>query len=284
MNSLFQCGRFELDLSRPRVMGIVNVTPDSFSDGGDYAQLDAAVAHARRLVADGADMLDIGGESTRPGAEPVAEAEERRRVVPLVEALVSLNVPLSVDTCKPVVMRAALEAGADMVNDIMALQAPGAVAAVQAFPHSGICIMHMQGEPRTMQAAPVYANVVGDIQRFLQQRVDALLEAGVDSRRIVLDPGFGFGKTVEQNYQLLRELPRLVGIGLPVLAGVSRKSMIGALTGRAPAERVAGSVAAALAAVARGASIVRVHDVADTVDALKVWRAVESSSIHQEHA
>ena len=284
MNSLFQCGRFELDLSRPRVMGIVNVTPDSFSDGGDYAQLDAAVAHARRLVADGADMLDIGGESTRPGAEPVAEAEERRRVVPLVEALVSLNVPLSVDTCKPVVMRAALEAGADMVNDIMALQAPGAVAAVQAFPHSGICIMHMQGEPRTMQAAPVYANVVGDIQRFLQQRVDALLEAGVDSRRIVLDPGFGFGKTVEQNYQLLRELPRLVGIGLPVLAGLSRKSMIGALTGRAPAERVAGSVAAALAAVARGASIVRVHDVADTVDALKVWRAVESSSIHQEHA
>ena len=284
MNSLFQCGRFELDLSRPRVMGIVNVTPDSFSDGGDYAQLDAAIAHARRLVADGADMLDIGGESTRPGAEPVAEAEERRRVVPLVEALVSLNVPLSVDTCKPVVMRAALEAGADMVNDIMALQAPGAVAAVQAFPHSGICIMHMQGEPRTMQAAPVYANVVGDIQRFLQERVDALLEAGVDPRRIVLDPGFGFGKTVEQNYQLLRELPRLVGIGLPVLAGLSRKSMIGALTGRAPAERVAGSVAAALAAVVRGASIVRVHDVADTVDALKVWRAVESSSIHQEHA
>jgi dihydropteroate synthase len=284
MNSLLLCGRFELDLSRPRVMGIVNVTPDSFSDGGQYAQLDAAIAHARQMVADGADMLDIGGESTRPGAEPVAEAEELRRVVPLVEALLSLDVPLSVDTCKPAVMRAALRAGADMVNDIMALQAPGAVAAVQAYPRTGLCIMHMQGEPRTMQAAPVYSNVVGDIERFLRQRVDTLREAGIDARRVVLDPGFGFGKTVEQNYQLLRELPRLAEIGLPVLAGMSRKSMIGALTGRAPAERVAGSVAAALAAVARGAAIVRVHDVADTVDALKVWRAVESSSIHQEHA
>jgi dihydropteroate synthase len=284
MNSLLRCGRFELDLSRPQVMGIVNVTPDSFSDGGQHAGLDGAIAHAHRLVAEGADMLDIGGESTRPGAEPVTEAEELRRVVPLVEALRSLNVPLSVDTCKPGVMRAALHAGADMINDIMALQANGAVEAVQTHPECGLCIMHMQGEPRTMQVAPVYDDVVADIGRFLRQRVDALRRQGIDPRRLVLDPGFGFGKTVDQNYELLRELPRLAEIGLPILAGMSRKSMIGALTGRQPAERVAGSVAAALAAVARGAGIVRVHDVAQTVDALKVWRAVESPTILQEHA
>lgn len=265
-------------------MGIVNVTPDSFSDGGQHARLDAAIAHARKLIADGADMLDIGGESTRPGSDSVPEAEELRRVVPLVEALLSLNVPLSIDTCKPGVMRAVLHAGADMINDIMALQAGGAVAAVQAYPGCGLCIMHMQGEPRTMQAAPVYENVVDDVARFLRDRVAALRMAGIDPRRIVLDPGFGFGKTVQQNYRLLGELPRLAEVGLPILAGVSRKSMIGALTGRVPAERVAGSIAGALAAVARGAAIVRVHDVADTVDALKVWQAVESSSLIQEHA
>jgi dihydropteroate synthase len=284
MNSHLVCGRFELDLSRPQVMGIVNVTPDSFSDGGQHVRLDAAIAHARKLVAEGADMLDIGGESTRPGSESVPEAEELRRVVPLVEALTSLNVPLSIDTCKPAVMRAALHAGADMINDIMALQADGAVAAVQSFPGCGLCIMHMQGEPRSMQAAPVYDNVVEDIARFLRDRVAALRLAGIDTRRIVLDPGFGFGKTVEQNYQLLRELPRLGEIGLPILAGMSRKSMIGALTGRLPAERTAGSVAAAIAAIARGAAIVRVHDVAQTVDAFKVWQAVESPSLLQEHA
>ncbi|QEI05560.1 dihydropteroate synthase [Pigmentiphaga aceris] len=284
MNSLFLCGRFELSLARPLVMGIVNVTPDSFSDGGQHARLDAAIAHARHLVAEGADMLDIGGESTRPGSDSVPEDEELRRVVPLIEALVSLNVPLSVDTCKPAVMRAALRAGADMINDIMALQADGALAVAQDYPASGLCIMHMQGEPRTMQAAPVYDDVVEDVAAFLCARLAVLDTAGIDPRRVVLDPGFGFGKTVEQNYRLLRELPRFGEIGLPVLAGVSRKSMIGALTGRQPAERVAGSVAAALASVARGAAIVRVHDVAQTVDALKVWQAVESPSFFQEHA
>ena len=284
MNSPFLCGRFELALSRPLVMGIVNVTPDSFSDGGQHARLDSAVAHAQRLVAEGADMLDIGGESTRPGSASVPEDEELRRVVPLIEALVGLKVPLSVDTCKPGVMRAALHAGADMINDIMALQAEGALAVAQANPASGLCIMHMQGEPRTMQQAPVYDDVVEDVAAFLRTRISVLRSAGIDPRRIVLDPGFGFGKTVEQNYRLLRELPRFGEIGLPILAGMSRKSMIGALTGRQPADRVAGSVAAALASVARGASIVRVHDVAQTVDALKVWHAVESPSFFQEHA
>jgi len=284
MNSPFLCGRFELALSRPLVMGIVNVTPDSFSDGGQHARLDSAVAHAQRLVAEGADMLDIGGESTRPGSASVPEDEELRRVVPLIEALVGLKVPLSVDTCKPAVMRAALHAGADMINDIMALQAEGALAVAQANPASGLCIMHMQGEPRTMQQAPVYDDVVEDVAAFLRTRISVLRSAGIDPRRIVLDPGFGFGKTVEQNYRLLRELPRFGEIGLPILAGMSRKSMIGALTGRQPADRVAGSVAAALASVARGASIVRVHDVAQTVDALKVWHAVESPSFFQEHA
>lgn len=284
MNPHFLCSRFELALSRPLVMGIVNVTPDSFSDGGQHARLDAAVAHAQRLVAEGADMLDIGGESTRPGSESVPEDEELRRVVPMVEALVGLKVPLSVDTCKPAVMRACLRAGADMINDIMALQAEGALAVAQDYPASGLCIMHMQGEPRTMQSAPVYDDVVEDVAAFLRTRLSVLTSAGIDPRRIVLDPGFGFGKTVEQNYRLLRELPRLGEIGLPVLAGMSRKSMIGVLTGRQPADRVAGSVAAALASVARGASIVRVHDVAQTVDALKVWQAVESPSFFQEHA
>lgn len=284
MNPQFLCGRFELALSRPLVMGIVNVTPDSFSDGGQHARLDAAVAHAQRLVAEGADMLDIGGESTRPGSNSVPEDEELRRVVPLVEALVDLRVPLSVDTCKPAVMRACLHAGADMINDIMALQADGALAVAQDYPTSGLCIMHMQGEPRTMQSAPAYDDVVEDVAAFLRARLSVLSSAGIDPRRIVLDPGFGFGKTVEQNYRLLRELPRFSEIGLPILAGMSRKSMIGVLTGRQPADRVAGSVAAALASVARGASIVRVHDVAQTVDALKVWQAVESPSFFQEHA
>lgn len=284
MNPPFLCGRFELALSRPLVMGIVNVTPDSFSDGGQHARLDAAVAHAQRLAAEGADMLDIGGESTRPGSESVPEDEELRRVVPLVEALIGLKVPLSVDTCKPAVMRASLRAGADMINDIMALQADGALAVAQAYPASGLCIMHMQGEPRTMQHAPVYDDVVEDVAAFLRTRLSVLSAAGIDPRRVVIDPGFGFGKTIEQNYRLLRELPRLGEIGVPVLAGMSRKSMIGALTGRQPADRVAGSVAAALASVARGASIVRVHDVAQTVDALKVWQAVESPSFFQEHA
>ncbi|GAA4332625.1 dihydropteroate synthase [Pigmentiphaga soli] len=272
-----QCGRYTLDLSIPRVMGVVNVTPDSFSDGGRHATLEAAVAHARRLVEEGADLLDIGGESTRPGAAPVSEAEELERVLPLVEALRDAGVPLSVDTAKPAVMRAVLDAGADMINDIRAFDTPEALAAV-AGGQCGVCAMHMRGEPRTMQQAPRYDDVVAEVRDFLAARAGALRDAGVAARRICLDPGFGFGKTAEHNFRLLHELPALAAAGYPLLIGVSRKSMIGAATGKPVGERTAGSVAAALAAIARGAAIVRVHDVAATVDAIKVWRAVEAAS------
>ncbi len=228
-------------------------------------------------------MLDLGGESTRPGAQSVPEDEEIRRVVPLVEALVPLGVPLSVDTCKPAVMRAVLSAGADMINDIMALRADGAVEAVRDG-NSGLCIMHMQGEPRTMQQAPAYADVVAEVDVFLRERVAALRAAGIDRTRIVLDPGFGFGKSLVHNYSLLHELKQFTADGLPVLAGMSRKSMIGALVDRPADQRLGGSIAAALAAVSRGATIVRVHDVAQTVDALKVWQAAQTPSLIQESA
>jgi dihydropteroate synthase len=272
-----RCGRYTLDLSRSRVMGIVNLTPDSFSDGGKHASTIAGVKHAERLLADGADILDIGGESTRPGAAEVSEAEELDRVLPVVEALRDCGVPLSIDTAKPAVMRAALAAGADMINDIWGFRQPGALEAV-ADSTCGLCAMHMQGEPRSMQTAPRYDNddVVADVLQFLQQQVDRLRAAGVAPGRISLDPGFGFGKTVEQNYRLLRELESVRALGYPVLIGVSRKSMIGAITGKPVGERLAGSVAAALAAVQRGARIVRVHDVAETVDALKIWETVET--------
>lgn len=266
------CGRFSLPLSRPLVMGIVNVTPDSFSDGGRYDSTAAAVAHAQKLLDDGADILDIGGESTRPGAAVVPVEEEIQRVIPVLQALHGLNVPLSVDTCKPEVMRAALEVGVDLVNDIAALEGEGALDWV-AKSNAAICLMHKQGNPQTMQAAPAYVDVVAEVTDYLARRRDVALAAGIGLERIVLDPGFGFGKMLEHNVALFRALP-VIGqaLGCPLLVGVSRKTMLGQITGRAVGERTAASVAAAVLAAQSGAAIVRVHDVAQTVDALKVWQ------------
>lgn len=270
--SVLQCGRFRLDLSEPRVMAIINLTDDSFSGDGLRGDLGGALARAEQALEAGAELLDIGAESSRPGAEPVPEAQELERVVRFVEAARGWNVPLSVDTVKPAVMRAALAAGADMINDINAFREAGAVEAV-AVAQAALCVMHMRGEPRTMQHDPEYGDVLGEVLAFLDARVAALEAAGVARERIVLDPGFGFGKRTAHNYTLLRELERVGAGGLPVLAGMSRKSMLGAVTGRVVGERLAASVAAALIAVQRGARIVRVHDVAATRDALAVWRA-----------
>lgn len=277
MAARLQCGRFELDLGRPLIMGILNVTPDSFSDGTGETSLATALARADRMLEEGADMIDIGGESTRPGADPVPLQLELERVVPVVEALRGRGVPLSVDTFKPEVMRAALAAGADMINDIRALQEPGALEAVKES-RCGLCIMHMQGEPRTMQAAPQYDDVVADVRQFLQERVRALQTAGIARERVVLDPGFGFGKTAAQNYTLLRRLDQMQVESYPWLLGLSRKSMIGHVVGREPAQRLAGSLAAALFGMEKGAQILRVHDVAETVDAVKVWRTIKDES------
>lgn len=261
-----------LPLSRPLVMGIVNVTPDSFSDGGRYDSVASAVAHARKLIDDGADILDIGGESTRPGAAAVSVEEEIRRVIPVLQVLRDLNVPLSVDTCKPEVMRAALEVGVDLVNDIAALEGEGSLALV-AESKAAICLMHKQGNPQTMQAAPVYSDVVAEVANYLAMRRDAALAAGVATERIVLDPGFGFGKTFEHNAALFRALLAMrCRLGSPLLVGVSRKTMLGQITGRDVNGRMVASVAAALLAAQAGAAIIRVHDVAETVDALKVWQ------------
>lgn len=276
MSITLQCGRFELDLGRPLVMGILNVTPDSFSDGNGSVSLEDTLARARGMIADGADMLDIGGESTRPGADPVSEQEELERVIPVIEALRDSGIPLSVDTFKPEVMRRAIEAGADMINDIRALQAPGAIEAV-AESNCGLCIMHMQGEPRTMQVAPHYDDVVTEVRDFLVQRAAELERAGLARENIHIDPGFGFGKTLEHNLALLRHLDVLVATGYPVLVGMSRKSMIGAITGRQVGERTPGSVAAAMLAAQKGAAVVRVHDVAATRDALRVNAAVAAA-------
>lgn len=273
------CGRFELHLERPFIMGIVNVTPDSFSDGDQHFEADEAIAHARLLIEQGADILDIGGESTRPGADPVSVQEELKRILPVIEALRSADIPLSIDTFKPEVMRKALDAGADLINDIYGFRQPGALEAV-ADSNCGLCIMHMQGEPKTMQHTPRYDDVLRDVEQFLHERLAVMLAAGVNKRRISLDPGFGFGKTPEQNYLLLRRLQELDSQGCPWLVGLSRKSMIGHVTGRVPAERVAGSIAAALAAVARGAHIIRVHDVAATLDAIKVQNAIEHGAFY----
>ncbi|THF62540.1 dihydropteroate synthase [Pseudothauera rhizosphaerae] len=270
-----QCGRFRLDLTRPRVMAIVNLTPDSFSGDGVGDDLSAALTRAEAAVEAGADLLDIGAESTRPGSDPVPEEVEIARIVPVVKALLPWQVPISVDTLKPAVMRAALDAGADLINDVNGFRAPGALEAVREG-DAALCVMHMQGEPRTMQANPVYADVVGEVADFLAARVDALCAAGVDRARLVLDPGFGFGKTLQYNLALFRGIERLTATGLPVLAGLSRKSMLGAITGRPVDRRLGASVAAALLAVQHGARIVRVHDVADTVDALKVLAAVQT--------
>jgi dihydropteroate synthase len=285
----WQAGRFSFDLqARPLVMGIVNVTPDSFSDGGQhFAHADAPIEHGERLLAEGADLLDIGGESTRPGAQAVSADDEWQRIHRTVQHFVARGVCVSVDTMKPEVMARALAAGADVINDVMGFRAPGAVDAV-ARSACGLVAMHMQGEPRTMQHSPVYGDVLAEVSAFLAERVAALRVAGIRDERIVLDPGFGFGKRLEHNLDLLARIGQIrvpcvaSPLALPVLAGVSRKSMLGQLTGRDAGERVAASVAAHLLAVERGARIVRVHDVAPTVDALKVWAAVQARSPRAE--
>ena len=265
--------RFAIDLTEPKVMGIVNVTPDSFSDGGQHFDVHSALAHCEQLLSEGADMLDIGGESSRPGAQAVSVDEELRRVLPVLEGALKLGCPVSLDSAKPEVMRAALAIGVDIVNDISALRAPGALELVAAHPSCGVCLMHMQGEPRSMQSQPSYVDVVREVGEFLNQRATLLRQHGVAAERIVIDPGIGFGKTVANNVALLQGQAALLQWGYPLLVGWSRKSSLRALTGRPAGERVAASVAAALAAVQRGAHVVRVHDVAATVDALKVWRA-----------
>jgi len=275
--AVFRCGAFALDLSRPLVMGVLNVTPDSFSDGGRFADREQALSHARRMRDDGADIVDIGGESSRPGAESVAEGVELSRVLPLVEALAAEGIPVGVDTRKPAVMQAAIAAGAAMINDIAALREPGAIEAC-AQGGIGVCLMHMQREPRTMQAAPAYADVVSEVRDFLLARARVCIDAGIARERIAIDPGFGFGKTLAHNLALLRALGTLAATDYPVVAGLSRKASLGEITGRSVDERMPASLAAALCAVARGAAIVRVHDVRATVDALKVWSAVERGS------
>jgi len=271
--TVLRCGARALDLSRPRVMGILNVTPDSFSDGGRYADPARALAHARAMLADGADIVDVGGESTRPGAAPVDEAAEIARVVPVIEALARDGALVSVDTMKPGVMRAAIAAGASIVNDVRALSEPGAIDAVAAS-GAAVCLMHMRGMPATMQTAPDYRDVVAEVRDFLAARARECEAAGIARDRIVVDPGFGFGKTRAHNLDLLAGLPAIAAVGYPVLAGLSRKSMLGAITGRPEGERASASVAAAVLAVERGAAIVRVHDVRETVDALAVWQAM----------
>jgi len=270
------CGRYRLSFDRPVVMGVLNVTPDSFSDGGCFLHPSVALDHARKMIDDGAAIIDVGGESTRPGAAPTPEREELHRVVPLVEKIAALGALVSVDTRRPAVMRAAIAAGAAMINDVSALRAPGALEAVAgAGTPVAVCLMHMQGEPATMQQSAAYGDVVYEVKQFLADCAVACEAAGIVRDRIVVDPGFGFGKTVEHNLTLLRRLSEIVALGYPVVVGLSRKSTIGALTGRDVGERTSGSIAAALAAVARGAKIVRAHDVRETVDALKVWCAVD---------
>lgn len=285
------CGRFELSLERPLIMGIVNITPDSFHEASRHAQADAAIAHARRLLEEGADLIDLGAESTRPGASPVSPLQEWQRLAPVLEALRDCPVPLSVDTRRAEVMRRALAQGVDMINDVGGFTDPDSVRAV-AGSQAALCIMHMAGEPSTMQDAPVYRDVVAEVRDFLHSRVQALCAAGVDVKRILLDPGIGFGKRDAHNIGLLRHLRRLAAPGaftdaqaaevanpspvtLPLLVGLSRKSLIGHLTGRGTADRLAGSLAGALAAISLGASIVRVHDVSATRDALAVWQAID---------
>ena len=274
---VLDCHGRPLRLDRPRVVGILNLTPDSFSDGGSHDSLDAAVAHALRMVEEGADMIDVGGESTRPGAAEVPVDEELRRVIAVIEQLAARSeVPIAIDTSKPEVMRAAVAAGAGMINDVYALRREGAMEAAAEL-RVPVCLMHMQGEPRSMQEAPHYDDVVGEVHRFLTDRLFACELAGIERRNVMVDPGFCFGKTLEHNLALLAALDRFASLGSGVYAGLSRKSMIGTLTGRqVPAERVAGSVAAALIAVQRGARMVRVHDVAATVDALAVWQPVHA--------
>ncbi|HNZ57566.1 MAG TPA: dihydropteroate synthase [Methylophilaceae bacterium] len=274
LTSPFICGKYQLQLSRPQVMGIVNVTPDSFSDGGKYTSTQVAVSHALTLIAEGADILDVGGESTRPGAAPVPLDEELSRVIPVIEALKGVStVPLSIDTYKPEVMRQAIAAGADMVNDVRALQEPGALDVVMNT-NVGICLMHMQGNPQTMQMAPHYEDVVVDVEQFLADRLQACISHGIAKNRIILDPGFGFGKTREHNIRLIQQLEKLHSIGQPLLVGLSRKSVLGAIAGGDENQRLYASIAASVISAMKGAKIVRVHDVKATVDALKVVTAI----------
>jgi dihydropteroate synthase len=275
----WQTSRFVVDLGRPRVMGIVNVTPDSFSDGGrHFGSTKAALAHCEQLIREGADILDIGGESTRPGTPAVSLEDERARVLPLLREAVRLGVPVSVDTYKPALMREVLELGADIVNDIWALQQPGAVDAVASHPSCGVCLMHMHGEPATMQRSPMQGDAVPAVLQFLRERTRVLRGRGVAADRITWDPGIGFGKTVPQNFALLARQQELLDDGYALLAGWSRKSSLGTVTGEPVEQRTAASVAAALLAVDRGARVVRVHDVRETVAALKVWGAMQSAA------
>ena len=273
----WQTARYTIDLSRPRVMGIVNVTPDSFSDRGAHATAAAALAHCEALLAQGADILDIGGESTRPGARPPTDEEERCRVLPVLRGAVTLGVPVSVDTSEAGVMREALALGVDIVNDVRALRRPGALEAVAAHPRAGVCLMHMKGEPATMQAEAVYGDVVAEVRSFLDERATAVAAAGIGRDRIVVDPGIGFAKTADHNLQLLSRQRELLELGLPLLVGWSRKGTLGLLTGRPVGERLSASVAAVLAAVLRGAHVVRVHDVAATVATVQVVDAILNS-------
>jgi dihydropteroate synthase len=272
--SFWQTTRFRIDLSQPRVMGIVNVTPDSFSDGGQHLDATTALRQCEQLLNEGARILDIGGESSRPGAATLTADEEWARIENVVKGALTLNVPVSVDTCKPEVMQRALDLGVDIINDIRALEAPGAIDAVATHPSCGVCLMHMQGQPSTMQAAPAYGDVLQTVRTYLLARKQALLNLGVSPARITLDPGIGFGKTPEHNIELLRRQRELLDMGSPLLVGWSRKSTLGVITGKPVEQRLAASVAAALAGVTLGAKVVRVHDVAATVDALKVWAAI----------
>ncbi|EJM96270.1 dihydropteroate synthase [Herbaspirillum sp. YR522] len=274
--AFLKCGRFRLPMApgrRPLVMGILNVTPDSFSDGGRHAKLEFALSHAEQMIADGVDIIDIGGESTRPGIAPLSLEQELERVMPIIYALRDCGKPLSIDTYKPAVMRQALLAEVDMINDINGFRAEGAIEAVRDS-EAGLCVMHMQGQPQTMQQEPYYDDVVDEVGQFLLQRVQQMSAAGIARERICIDPGFGFGKTLAHNLALLQQTRQLIDrLGLPLLAGMSRKSMVGAVTGKPVDKRMAGSVGAALAAAQQGAMIVRVHDVAETVDALAMWQA-----------
>ncbi len=280
---LLDCAGRSLDLSRPRVMGVLNVTPDSFSDGGEYLDLAAALRRAETMVEQGADIIDVGGESTRPGALPVSAEDEVRRVVRVIAAIVArLPVPVSVDTSKPEVMRAAVAAGAGLINDVRALTLPGALEAAADL-GVPVCLMHMQGEPGTMQQGPTYSDAVAEVAAFLRERMAACLAAGIPARRILLDPGFGFGKALTHNLALLARLRDIAALGPPLLVGLSRKSMLGAITGRPVAGRLAGSLAAAVLAVERGAVLVRVHDVAETVDALRVFTALRQAERETLH-
>lgn len=280
MSSTWRCGRFLFDLAnrqRPIVMGILNATPDSFSDGGRFRTAEDAIAQAERMIANGAELIDIGGESTRPGAEPVSLQEELDRVMPVIEGLKDCGVALSIDTYKAETMRQALAAGVDCVNDIWALRQEGAVEVIKNSNDCGVVLMHMQRDPLTMQFNPEYLNVIAEVSLFLKERAQLLVENGVALNRIALDPGFGFGKGLEHNLQMLAHFAGFSSLGFPALAGISRKSMIGKVTGKDTHERVAPSIAAVIMAAERGAKIVRVHDVPETVDALKLWEAVNAS-------